>query len=238
MDKNRLVKIKELEMKISYQFKNLELLNQALTHKSYINEYSFSPSASNERLEFLGDTVLGLIIANKLFITYPEHSEGELSVLKAAVVNEQQLAQVARELELGCYLLLGKGEERTGGREKDSLLADAYEALLGAIYLDGGMKKAQDSVLLQFSGIFQDLTEKGPTLDFKTRLQEISQEQFKIIPNYSVINEWGPDHEKTFEVQVSIKNKIYSSGLGKSKKEAEQKAAAEAIKIIQEKLNQ
>jgi ribonuclease-3 len=238
MDENRLIKIKELTWKISYQFKNLELLNQALTHKSYIHEYSFSPSASNERLEFLGDTVLGLIIGQKLFITYPEHSEGELSVLKAAVVNELQLARVARELELGSYLLLGKGEELTGGREKDSLLADAYEALLGAIFLDGGIEKAKSSVLLQFSGIFQDLMEKGATFDFKTRLQEITQDQFKIIPNYSVINEWGPDHEKTFEVQVSIKNKIYSSGLGKTKKEAEQKAAAEAIKIIQEKSGQ
>lgn len=233
-----MIKIKELEKKISYKFKNLELLNQALTHKSYINEYSFSPSASNERLEFLGDTVLGLIIGHKLFITYPEHSEGELSVLKAAVVNELQLARVARELELGSYLLLGKGEERTGGREKDSLLADAYEALLGAIYLDRGIEKAKSSVLLQFSCIFQDLMEKGATFDFKTRLQEITQDQFKIIPNYSVINEWGPDHEKTFEVQVSIKNKIYGSGLGKSKKEAEQKAAAESIKIIQDKLSQ
>lgn len=238
MDINRIIKIKELENKISYEFKNLGLLDQSLTHKSYIHEYSLPPSASNERLEFLGDAVLGLIIGHKLISTYPDHSEGELSILRAAVVNEQQLARVARELELGSYLLLGKGEEQTGGRQKDSLLADAYEALLGAIYLDGGIEGATNSVLLQFSGIFQELGEKGAAFDFKTRLQEITQELFKKPPNYSVIKEWGPDHEKSFEIQVSIKNKIYGSGLGKSKKEAEQRAAAEAIKIIQGEINQ
>ncbi len=238
MDENRLIEIKKLEKIISYEFKNLGLLDQALTHKSYIHEYSLPSSASNERLEFLGDAVLGLIIGHKLVSTYPGHSEGGLSILKAAVVNEQQLARVARELELGSYLLLGKGEEQTGGRQKDSLLADAYEALLGAIYLDGGIEKATTSVLLQFSGVFQDLTEKGVAFDFKTRFQEITQDLFKITPNYSVVKEWGPDHEKSFEVQVSIKNKIYGSGLGKSKKEAEQKAAAEAIEIIEGKIDQ
>ena len=236
MDINRIIKIKELENKIFYDFKNLGLLDQALTHRSYIHEYDLHPSASNERLEFLGDAVLGLIIGHELFQKYPGYSEGELSILRAAVVNERQLAGLAREIKLGKYLMLGKGEEQTGGRNKDSLLADAYEAILGAIYLDGGIEGATNSVLQQFSGKFQELTDGGTDFDFKSRLQEITQDIFKKIPEYEVINEWGPNHEKFFEVQVSIKNEIYSSGLGKSKKEAEQKAAAEAIKLIQRRL--
>ncbi|UCD85190.1 MAG: ribonuclease III [Deltaproteobacteria bacterium] len=237
MNERRICKNKELENKINHKFKNTELIDQALTHKSYIHECDLPPLASNERLEFLGDAVLGLIIGHELFKKYPGYSEGELSILRAAVVNERQLARIAREIDLGSYLLLGKGEEQTGGRNKDSLLADAYEAILGAIYLDGGIEGATNSVLNQFSGIFQELIEGGTDFDFKSRLQEITQDIFKKTPNYSVINEWGPDHEKSFEVQVLINDEIYSSGIGKSKKDAEQKAAAEAIKIIQKKNN-
>ncbi|WP_194824135.1 ribonuclease III [Nocardia sp. XZ_19_231] len=209
-----------------------ELLRLALTHRSYAYENGGLPT--NERLEFLGDSVLGLSITERLYTEHPEKSEGELAKLRASVVNMHALAEVARGLGdggLGQYLLLGKGEELTGGRDKPSILADGMESLLGAVHLEHGIETARDVVLR----LFADLLERGPRmgagLDWKTSLQELTAERGLGVPAYEITST-GPDHNKEFTATTVIAGHAYGSGIGRSKKEAEQKAAGTAYKAL------
>lgn len=214
-----------LQSKLSHIFKDEGLLLQALTHKSYANEKK-GMQKDNERLEFLGDAVLDLSISHIIMERFPDLSEGEMSKLRASMVNESSLALLAEGLELHQYLLLGHGEEVSGGRRKPSILADAFEAVIAAIYLDGGFDAAFKTVYIHFSKL---LSKSGIYADYKTRLQELTQERFKCMPSYSLKNATGPDHARVFEVELSIDGKLCGTGKGKSKKEAEQEAAKEAL---------
>jgi ribonuclease-3 len=220
-----------LQQRIDYPFKDPQLLQLALTHKSYANENKLSEH--NERMEFLGDAVLNLIVSEYLMRTCPDSTEGDLSRLRAAVVSEPSLAAVAREIGLGEYLLLGRGEDQTGGRDKDSLLSDCIEALIAAVYLDGGKDRATAFILQFFAGLIKRTCATGGTFDYKTELQELCQERLKLLPEYRVVSESGPDHKKQFEVELTIKGRLYGRGTGRSKKEAEQKAAKEALEKLQ-----
>ena len=222
----------ELQKKISYRFKNKELLLSALMHSSYTNEQRIPKYKCNERLEFLGDAVLELVSSEFLFHSDYKIPEGELTRLRASMVCEQSLAFCARELGLGSYLLLGKGEEGTGGRARDSVISDALEALIGAIYLDGGFANAKEFIL---KFILNDLENKKLFYDSKTILQEIVQADFDDKVSYQLIGEEGPDHNKTFLVNVFIGAECYGEGVGKTKKAAEQKAAYKAILKLRKK---
>lgn len=216
--------------KIGYEFKNREILNRALTHSSYANEHRKNKIRNNERLEFLGDSVLGLSVSDYIFMKYPNYPEGELTKLRATVVCEPSLAYIARKISLGKYLLLGNGEEATGGRSRDSILADAFESLIGAIYLDGGLDFAKKFVLTNLEDIINNAV-KGIEIfiDYKTQLQEILQKQTKSKIDYRILREEGPDHNKIFYMEVRIGNKIIGTGYGRSKKEAEQSSARKAL---------
>ena len=219
-----------IQNRIVHMFHDPELLTRALTHKSYANENKV-PS-HNERMEFLGDAVLNLIVSEYLIRTCPDSTEGDLSRLRAAVVSESALAQIARDIGLGTYLLLGRGEEQTGGRNKASLLADCLEALIASIYLDAGKSAAQTFVMRFFEQAIKQTCTSGGTPDYKTELQEVCQDRLKKLPEYRVSSETGPDHQKQFEVTVSINGQIRGRGKGKSKKEAEQHAAREALEKL------
>lgn len=231
-------RFRTLEKQLGYSFGKKEILKKALTHKSYANEKRLAASSQNERLEFLGDAVLELSVSEFLMERFPDYSEGDLSKLRAGVVNEKQLAELARRLELGNHLFLGRGEEQTSGREKNSLLADAFEALLGGIYLDGGYKKVKKVIFRQYGS----LLERNPVThfyrDYKTDLQERSQAMFRSIPRYRLISERGPDHDKIFEVELSIRDRVLGKGSGRSKKEAEQVAACRALVELGESVNE
>lgn len=222
-----------LERKIGYSFKKQLLLEEAITHKSFAKEKGNVPGFFNERLEFLGDAVLGLIICEHLFSTYPLYTEAELSKIKAYIVQEATLADAALKLDIGSHLRLGKGEIKSGGKGKPSILADAFEAILAAVYLDSGFKMAKEFVLKNLADEIDGLVERGLLFDFKTRFQEVVQEKFGILPKYRVYKEEGPEHMKIFEVDVFIKKELYGTGKGKTKKEAEQKAAEEGLKKFQ-----
>lgn len=224
-------KMRNFEEKIGYQFQNHNLLITALTHSSYANECRIK-TLNNERLEFLGDSVLNLSVSNYLYNRFKNLTEGELTKLRASIVSEASLAKIARKLELGDYLRLGKGEENTGGRDRDSILADAVEALIGAVYLDGGFEKASDFILrYQIPEIDKSLEGKG-FRDYKTELQELIQRDSEQEIKYSIIKESGPDHAKQFVAQVSHNQKVIGEGIGKSKKDAEQQAARQALEKI------
>ena len=230
LEKNRL---KELQKKLGFKFKNFDHLKRALTHRSYANENRMPNTEHNERYEFLGDAVLELGISQVLMENFSTHTEGELSKLRASVVNETQLAAIARKLGLGEYLYLGKGEDQTGGREKASLLADAFEAVLGAMYLDRGWEKSFAMVERYYEPVLSAVSQGNYIKDFKTQLQEEAQSRFHAIPKYRLVKETGPDHQKTFEVNLFIEEKLYGIGTGMSKKAAEQEAAKEALKKLQ-----
>lgn len=221
--------LKAFEKYLKYSFKKKELLFRGLTHKSYVNERGLPATEHNERYEYLGDAVLELSISHILIEQFPEFSEGELSKIRAAVVNEHALAEIAVSIKLGDYMNLGKGEEMTGGNKKPSLLSDAYEAVLGAIYLDKGFEKAKKTVGIHFKQVLKNAGSKEFSKDFKTRLQEVSQAKFRIIPKYKIIKASGPDHRKTFEVHLFIDKEIFGIGKGHSKKIAEQRAAEAAL---------
>ncbi|MBI4710091.1 MAG: ribonuclease III [Nitrospirae bacterium] len=226
--------IQAIESSIEYAFKDKALIQEALVHKSFANENpSFTPSF-NERLEFLGDSVLGLIVSDFLFTSYPEYSEAELSKMKAYAVQENTLAEIALQLDVGSCLLLGRGEEGTGGRQKPSLLANAFEAVLGAVYLDGGLKAARVFAIGLLKDKIKKLISEDLLFDFKTRFQEIVQEKFGILPKYTVHKESGPEHIKIFEVEVFVGKEKYGSGKGRTKKEAAQMAAEEGLKRLKE----
>jgi ribonuclease-3 len=233
MSPERQKELKVLQKTIRYRFKSLDLLDQGLRHKSFVHENLQLNNADNERLEFLGDAVLDLIVSHVLMERHPEYPEGRLSRLRAAVVNETQLAAIAREISLGDYLLLGKGEEMTGGRAKNSILAASLEALLASVYLDGGFKKAYQVISCLFAQALEMSDEEDFYQDFKTKLQEASQEKFKAAPRYVLAKEFGPDHDKIFGMKVLIQGKVVGVGAGKSKKEAEQKAARRCFQKIQ-----
>jgi ribonuclease-3 len=226
-----------LEASLGYAFKRKSRLKEALTHKSYAHEKSNDRTSCNERMEFLGDAVLELIISEYLFSSYPEYTEAELSKIKAYIVQESTLAQTAKDIDIGRHLRLGKGEEMTRGRKKSSLLSDAFEAVLAAIYMDGGYKHAKEFVLRHLTCKIDELTESNVIFDFKTKIQEVAQAQFGVLPRYVIHKEEGPEHQKTFEVKVFIKDNFLGSGKGKTKKAAAQKAAEEGLnKINREKL--
>ena len=220
----------ELEDKIGYQFKNKNLLLQALTHSSYANEGK-KHGRNNERLEFLGDSVLSVIVAKHLFLKYKDIPEGELTKLRASLVCEKALDVFAQQLGLGEYLRLGKGEEMTGGRNRPSILADAFEAVIAALYLDGGYQAAQKFVL---SFIPENLDVKSATqlADYKTTLQEIIQQNREEKIEYVLADEKGPDHAKVFTAEVLLNSNVIGVGEGSSKKQAEQNAAKEALKLM------
>ena len=216
-----------LEAMLGHAFRDRSLLEQALRHASWCNEHPAEGLDDNERLEFLGDAVLDLVVGHKLMTRYPQLREGELSVTRAQVVSEAGLSEVAAQLGIGAWLMLGKGEEKSGGRTKPSILADVFEAILAAVYLDGGFDAAQGFVERLLAQRIETVEFKG-FYDFKTRLQETAQARLKATPTYRVVQEIGPDHDKRFVVAVTIGNEEWARAVGKSKKEAEQMAAAEA----------
>lgn len=224
----RIQDLDSLQKQIGYTFRDISLLNKSLTHKSYVNENSDSLK-NNERFEFLGDSVLDLIVTGYLLKAFPDFSEGILSKIRAAVVNESCLADLARQIGLGKYLLLGKGEESSGGREKNSLLANAYEALAGAVYFDSNLEKAMDLYIPVLSKEIAKYADTARFRDYKSELQEYTQTHFNCIPNYNIVAEKGPAHEKQFEVVVLVQETIRGRGAGKSKKESEQAAAKSAL---------
>ncbi|QXM07468.1 ribonuclease III [Crassaminicella indica] len=224
--------LKELTEKIGYTFKDIALLNEALTHSSYANENKKRNGKHNERLEFLGDAVLSIVISDYLYNRLYTLQEGELTKIRASIVCEPSLANCSRLMNFGKYLLLGKGEEVTGGRERVSILADTFEAIIGAIYLDGGLSKAKEFILNSLKMTIEDAIEGKIFKDYKTHLQEIIQSVNDDKINYEVIDEIGPDHNKVFYVHVKIGNKVLGKGSGKSKKEAEQNAAKEALNKV------
>jgi ribonuclease III len=223
----------ELEQKIQYYFKNKDFLLESLQHSSWVNENPEKNLRDNERLEFLGDAVVNLAVATCLMDKFPELNEGDLSRIRANLVNETQLAAMSRNLELGPYLLLGKGELLTNGREKNSILADAFEAVVAAIYLDGGFNSSFEFVKRCFDPLLDDAVSPKSNLDFKSRLQEIVQTRQTEMPEYKIIKENGPDHDKTFHVKIEVFN-IVAIGAGKSKKMAEQDAARTALELLKE----
>ena len=227
-------KFESLEKKIGYTFKDTELLILSFCHSSYANEQIDSSLKDNERLEFLGDAVLDLAISHILMLRFKDATEGDLSKFRAMVVDEAGLYEVALRLGLGDYLLLGKGEEQSRGREKPSILADTTEALIGAIYLDAGFDMAMEIINGLFSSLLDRVGTQELVHDFKSLLQEYSQQSCKTLPRYRLINETGPAHDRSFQVALSLKGEVLAEGEGRSKKEAEQNAAREAFFYLKE----
>ncbi|MCE5333998.1 MAG: ribonuclease III [Desulfobacteraceae bacterium] len=231
------IDLEKLQVELGYRFQKVELLFRALVHRSFAYENHDVP-ADNETLEFLGDSVLGLAISHLLLDLFPDCDEGELSRLRSSIVNERELAQIASTVNLGEYLLLGKGEELSGGRQKASLLADALEALLAAVYLDGGLDAAVVLVKKMFHRYLERREEefllKALDKDYKTQLQELTQARIKLTPTYFLEAEEGPDHDKTFHMRVAIGERVLAHGSGKSKKEAQQEAARWAIAKLEQ----
>ena len=229
--------LKALQNKIDYSFKNEELLRHALAHSSYANEHRTEIPGSNERLEFLGDSILGLITAEYLFTHYKHLPEGNLTKMRALLVCETSLFGFAKEFDLGDHLLLGHGEELAGSRKRPSIVSDAFEALLAAIYLDGGLEAAKTFALPYLIRGAEEIAEHTRSYDYKTTLQEIAQQNPGELIQYKLIDASGPDHAKTFEVHCFLNSNLLGKGIGKSKKEAEQMAAKEALTIMGTKTN-
>jgi ribonuclease-3 len=225
-----------LARRLGHRFKDLSLLDQALRHSSYAHE---NPEAgpSNEQLEFLGDAVLALTVSNLLLARFPQSSEGELSRGRATLVNARQLALLARQLDLGSCLLVGRGEEQQAGQEKPSLLADALEAVLAAVFLDGGLRAAAKLTRLWFEPLLEFLT-SPPWQDFKTALQEFTQARFKTSPTYHLLSESGPSHAKRFLLEVRLEERPLAQGEGQTKKQAAQRAAHRALEVLQKEIEE
>lgn len=217
-----------LEEILGYRFIDIHYLNKALTHKSFAYE-SGKNIKNNERLEFLGDAVFDLMVSDYMLVKFPKHQEGALSKIRSVVVSEGSLAKIAKNLNLGEFILLGRGEELSGGRNKPSILANALEAVGAAIYLDGGYEKTASVLLQNFSREIDQAASTNNYQDYKSELQERTQVRLNIVPQYRVARDTGPDHDKTFEVNVLINGVAYGFGVGKSKKEAEQQAARSAL---------
>ncbi len=217
---------KALEKALNYKFKRDDLITEALTHKSYKKPYN------NERLEFLGDAVLDLIVGEYLFKKFPKENEGVLSKIRASLVNEKGFTKLALNINLGDALLISGAEENNKGRTKPSLLSNAFEALIGAIYLESGLKVTSDISTRLIEEAYETIDLNSLSKDFKTALQEITQADFGETPNYKLVRAFGPDHKKEFEIAVELQNRIIASALGRSKKEAQQKAAEIALKTL------
>ena len=215
-----------LQDKLEYTFKNKQLLIEALTHKSYKQPYN------NERLEFLGDAVLDLVVGQYLFENFPQHDEGKLSKMRASLVNEEGFTKLAMHLELGEYIHLSNAEENNSGRTKPSLLSNAFEAVMGAIYLEAGLERVHTIAIKILEAAHKEISLESLFKDFKTTLQELTQAQFGVTPEYKLISATGPDHKKEFEIAVMIQDKEYARASGKSKKVAQQEAALIAMKIL------
>ena len=222
--------IKDLETAIGYRFRNIQLLHNALTHSSYANERWHNSLLSNERLEFLGDSVLGMLVAEYLYKTFPDRPEGELTRMRADMVCEHTLATVANKIGLGEHLLLGHGEERLGGRSRESILADATESVIAACFLDGGLAAAEQFV--QKYILVEVPVSKPNNMDYKTALQELVQQKKNQVLSYALVGQSGPDHDKQFDVEVSLNGNVVGSGSGRSKKRAEQMAAKSAMEKL------
>jgi ribonuclease-3 len=217
----------KLQNIIEYEFNNLEVLVVALTHKSYLSDFGTQSCNNNERMEFLGDSILSMVVAEALYIRYSLESEGKLSQLKAQIISATNLSAWAKKIDLGNYVFLGKSGNTIEARQRESLLCDVFEALVGAIYLDGGFENVKKFILK-----FLDHQKEVLITDYKSRLQEIVQSVYKDIPEYKILKEFGPDHSKRFKAVVYINNKLFGAGVGSSKKEAHQSAAKKAIKNI------
>ncbi len=233
LPQNEILPLQALEDKLGYVFKDLALLKKSLSHKSYSNEKRLTRLDHNERLEYLGDAVLELCISDLLMHGFPDAQEGEMSKVRASLVNETALSEVAKKIQLGKYLFLGKGEEQGQGREKNSLVSDAFEALIGAIYLDGGFQHAFRFVKKLFLPEIERSTKEDINRDYKTKLQEEAQNRFREAPDYRLVDQQGPDHDKVFHVDLYIGGEKFSAGQGKSKKQAEQMAAMKALDALQ-----
>ena len=223
--------LSELQQKLRYEFKNLDFLAESLRHSSFVNENLDLDIQDNERLEFLGDAVLNLVVGHMLMVRYPDLKEGDMSKMRANLVNESQLASIAQEMDLGSYLQLGKGEIQTKGWEKPSILANTFEAVIAAIYLDGGFDAAFKIIDVHFSILLESVDMSTVNHDFKSQVQEIIQMKQQKMPVYTVVHESGPDHEKTFQVRLNA-GEIQTEGEGKSKKAAEQNAAKKCLKLL------
>jgi ribonuclease-3 len=223
----------ELQVRIDYRFRDRGLLEHALTHKSRAAEDASGGVTDNESLEFLGDAVLGLVVADLLFHQYPNYDEGQKSKVKAAVVSTQSLARHAERLRLGEHLILGRGEEKTGGRFKQALLADGYEALIAAIYLDGGLEAAETFLRRELKDAIDEGSAQTFVRDYKSALQERLQGLGRPLPEYRVSGEAGPDHRKTFSVEVIVNGEVLGTATGRAKKEAEQEAARVALSKLE-----
>lgn len=225
--------LEKLEKELNLKFKNKDLLKNAFIHRSYLNEHSDEPLPHNERLEFLGDSVLAFVVSEHLYEHFPNHPEGDLTNFRASLVNAKSLAKIARALKLGEYLLLSRGEEASGGRNRQYLLANTFESLLGALYLDQGTQKARQFVHETVLPSLDEIIEGKLYKDFKSQLQELSQEKVGTTPNYRLMSEQGPDHAKTFTMGVYLESRLVASGTGQSKQEAEQEAAKQALESWQ-----
>lgn len=233
---NQATHLDDLEQVLQHSFGNPQLLCQALVHRSFAHENPHLQQMDNETLEFLGDAVLGLAVSHLLLERFPNLNEGDLSRLRSSIVNEKELAKLSRGLKLGEFLLLGKGEELTGGRQKPSLLADTLEAVLAAIYLDSGLEATIRVVQRLFQAYLDAERDADPLKmwdkDYKTQLQELTQARYRATPDYILEVEQGPDHDKTFEVSVALEGRLLARGTGKSKKEAQQQAARQALEAL------
>jgi len=223
-----------LERDLGYKFESTAILSEAMCHSSYVNEQHDPSLKDNERFEFLGDSVLDLVITHMLMDHFPETCEGDLSRMRALIVNESQLAKAARKLKLGNYIILGKGEALSHGERKISILADTFEALIAAVYVDGGFHAAFKVIEEHFTEVVSHVEKRLAVEDFKSQLQEYVQGRFRIVPHYEVVRESGPDHEKTFEVRLSVSDFLTTYGTGKSKKAAEQAAACLALEQVRQ----
>lgn len=228
MNPDREKTLEQLESAIGYRFRNRELLDEALTHRSYLNEARGAQLRDNQRLEFFGDAVLGFLVSSRLLGLLPSSCEGGLSRMRASIVDEETLSGLAEKMAVGGFLLLGKGEEKTGGRKKKSVLADAFEAIVAAVYLDGGLDEAGRLVDRMFAPLLEG-GDVGIGRDFKTRFQELSQAVRGVVPHYAVEGVSGPDHDRLYAVTARIGEEIFGRGTGRNKKEAEQAAAKEGL---------
>lgn len=237
MNKDKLKQLTGIQRKLAYTFRDEKLLITALTHRSYVNENPMLGGEDNERLEFLGDAVLGLCVSDLLMKSHADFDEGTLSKIRSLLVNEKPLADLAVKLDLGNCLLLGRGEERSGGRKKTSLLANTFEALLAAVYLDSSFSKTRTVIKKLLAPLLKDEILNAQCFDYKTALQEFCQKKYKAPPNYTLIESSGPDHDKIFEVEVNVGDDIRHIGRGKSKKDAQKMAAQKAWESLQHEKN-
>ena len=223
--------LSDLKQKLLYFFTDESLLEESLRHSSFVNEHPDPDIRDNERLEFLGDAVINLAIGHLIMQCYPDLKEGDLSKMRANLVNESQLAAIARKIDLGKYIQLGKGEIQTNGREKNSILADTFEAVVAAVYLDGGFNAVFKTIEDHFSSLLASIAALDAHTDYKSQVQELAQVVHKAMPIYTVVHENGPDHDKTFKVELTIQE-LRTEGVGKSKKMAEQDAAKQCLELL------